>query len=153
MAKRTTFKMEGFKELEKALKALGPEVATKTGASAARKATNVIRDTVKDKAPFDPGPTERKWTKKDGSVSTADYGHLKDNIKTRKVKARKSHTVAFEVTTGQAFWGRFSELGTEHEPARPWFKPALDEAAPNAVETLQKELKKGVEKAARKARK
>jgi HK97 gp10 family phage protein len=153
MATRNTFHMSGFKELEKALKALGPEVATKTGAAAARKATNVMRDAVKDRAPFDPGPTERTWTKKDGSKSTADYGHLKDNIKTKKVKARKNHTVAFEVTTGNAFWGRFSENGTEHEPAKPWFKPALDDVAPKVVETLQAELKKGVDRAARKARK
>lgn len=153
MASRSTFRMDGFKDLEKTLKALGPEVATKTGAAAARKATNVMRDAVKDAAPYDPSPTERTWTKKDGTVSSADYGHLKDNIKTRKTRARKSHTVSFEVTTGKAFWSRFSEFGTEHEGAKPWFKPALDDVAPKVVETLQTELKKGVEKAARKARK
>lgn len=153
MASRSTFHMKGFKDLEKSLKALGPEVATKTGTSAARKATNVMRDAVKDAAPYDSGPTERTWKRKDGSVQTADYGHLKDNIKTRKTKARKSHTVSFEVSTTKAFWGRFSEFGTEHEGAKPWFKPALDQVAPKVVEALQTELKKAIDKAARRARK
>jgi len=153
MANRSSFKLEGAKELEAALKALGAEVATKTGAQSARKATNVMRDAVKASAPRGEQSSKRTWRNKDGSQGSADYGHLHENIKTRKVRARKKHTVSFQVTTGKAFWGRFSEFGTEHEPARPWFKPAVDQVASKVVAAISTELKKAIEKAARKAKK
>ncbi|SEM40664.1 phage protein, HK97 gp10 family [Sphingomonas gellani] len=152
MASRQDFRMDGFKELEKALKELGPPVATKAGTEGLRKATNVMRDAVKAKAPKGDQPTKRTWRNKDGTQNSADYGRLKQNIKTRKVRSRRQHTVSYKVTTGSAFWGRFSEFGTEHEPARPWFKPAIDEVAGRVVQALQDELKKAIDKAARKAR-
>jgi HK97 gp10 family phage protein len=152
MATRTGFKLTGGKELEAALKALGPEVATKAGTSGTRKATNVMRDAVKANAPRGEQSTKRTWRNKDGTQGSADYGRLHENIKTRKVRARKAKTVSFQVTTGSAFWGRFSEFGTEHEPARPWFKPALDQVAGKVVEAISDELKKAIDRAARKAR-
>jgi HK97 gp10 family phage protein len=153
MPSRQTFKLEGMKELNQALKDLGPQVATKAGTAGARQATNVMRDAVKEAAPRGTEPTKRTWTNKDGSKGSADYGRLHQNIKTKKVRARKAHTVSFQVTTGKAFWGRFSEFGTEHEPARPWFKPAVDKVAEQVVSALSTELKKAIDKAARKARK
>ncbi|MCI1143247.1 HK97 gp10 family phage protein [Sphingomonas sp. WKB10] len=153
MPSRQSFKLEGMKELNALLKALGPEVATKAGASGTRQATNVMRDAVKQAAPRGTEPTKRTWTNKDGSKGSADYGRLHQNIKTKKVRARKAHTVSFQVTTGKAFWGRFSEFGTEHEPARPWFKPAVDKVAGQVIDALSGELRKAIDKAARKARK
>jgi len=153
MANRNSFKFQGARELEAALKALGPEVATKAGAQATRQATNVMRDAVKAGAPRGDQSSKRTWRNKDGSQGTADYGHLHENVKTRKVRARKQHTVSFQVTTGKAFWGRFSEFGTEHEPARPWFKPAIDQVASKVVAALAPALKKAIDKAARKAKK
>jgi HK97 gp10 family phage protein len=153
MANRQNFSMDGFKELEAALKKLGPEVATKAGAEGTRKATNVMRDAVKKAAPRGDQPTKRTWRNKDGSQGTGDYGRLHDNIKSRKQRSRKSHTIRYVVTTGSAFWGRFSEFGTEHEPARPWFKPAVDQIAGKLVDALRTELGKAIDKAARKARK
>lgn len=152
MANRSTFHMEGFRELEKALKALGPEVATKAGNEGARKATNVMRDAVKKNAPRGTQPTKRTWRNKDGSQGSADYGRLHQNIKTRKQRAKKAHTIRYVVTTGNAFWGRFSEFGTEHEPARPWFKPAVDQIAGQVASAIQTELAKATDKAARKRR-
>lgn len=153
MPSRQSFKLEGMKELNQALKALGPEVATKAGASGTRQATNVMRDAVREAAPRGDQPTKRTWKNKDGSQGSADYGRLHQNIKTKKVRARKAHTVSFQVTTGKAFWGRFSEFGTEHEAARPWFKPAVDKVAARVVDALAGELRKAIDKAARKARK
>lgn len=153
MANRSSFNLTGAKELEAALKALGPEVATKAGASGTRKATNVMRDAVKANAPRGEQSTKRTWRNKDGSQGRGDYGRLHENIKTRKVRSRRAHTVSFQVTTGSAFWGRFSEFGTEHEPARPWFKPALDQVAGKVVEALTVEIKKAIDRAARKAKK
>lgn len=152
MPTRKDFRVEGFADLEKALKELGAPVATKAGGEGLRKATNVMRDAVKKKAPRGEQSTKRTWRNKDGSQGSADYGRLHQNIKTRKTRSRNKHTISYKVTTGNAFWGRFSEFGTEHEPARPWFKPAVDEVAAKVVQALQDEIAKAIDKAARKAR-
>lgn len=153
MPTRSSFKLEGAKELEKLLKSLGPEVATKAGASGTRQATNIMRDAVKERAPRGTETTQRKRKGKDGSVTRADYGRLHDNIKTRKTRARKAHTISFIVTTGKAFWGRFSEFGTEHEIARPWFRPALDQVAGKVVSSLGDELRKAIDRVVRRGKK
>ena len=153
MVSRTSFKLDGVKELKAALDALGPEVATKAGASGTRQATNIMRDAVKAAAPRGEQSTRKTWRNKDGSQGSADYGRLHENIKTRKVRSRKAHTVSFQVTTGEAFWGRFSEFGTEREPARPWFKPAVDQIAAKVVASLTTELKKAIQRTARKGKK
>lgn len=153
MPSRTTFHVSGFRELEKTLKAMGPEVATKAGNEGLRKATNVMRDAVKARAPAGDQPTKRTWRNKDGSQGSADYGRLRQNIRTRKQRSKRAHTLRYIVTTGKAFWGRFSEFGTEHEPARPWFKPAIDQVAAEVSKAIKTELAKAIERAARKARK
>lgn len=152
MASRSTFHVSGFKELEKTLKAMGPQVATKAGNEGLRKATNQLRDIVRANAPVGDQPTKRTWRNKDGSQGSADYGRLRQNIKTRKQKSKRAYTLRYIVTTGNAFWGRFSENGTENEPARPWFKPAVDKAASEVSQAIATELRKAIDKAARKAR-
>lgn len=153
MVSRSTFHVSGFRELEKTLKAMGPQIATKAGNEGLRKATNQLRDIVRANAPKGDQPTKRTWRNKDGSQGRADYGRLRQNIKTRKQRSKKAHTLRFLLTTTNAFWGRFSEFGTENEPARPWFKPALDQAAGQVSQTIATELRKAIDRAARKARK
>ena len=136
MAGGRSFSLQGAKALNAALKELGPEVATKAGATASRKAANVMRDAAVAAAPRGEQPTTKKWRNKDGTQQEADYGRLHENIKTRKQKAGKAHTIRYIVTTGNAFWGRFSEFGTEHEPARPWFGPAVEQIAGKVVDAI-----------------
>lgn len=147
------FKLHGVKEFKAALNALGPEIATKEAVKVSRKVTNVMRDEVRKKAPYDPSDTRRTWRTADGIKREADYGHLRNNIKTRKVRAKKLHTVSFVITTGKAFWGRFLEFGTIKLKAQPFFKPAVDSSASKAIDTLMSEMRKAVENAARKHRK
>lgn len=148
-----SFTLQGAKALNDALKKLGPETATKAGATASRKAANIMRDAAKDAAPRGDQPTRRTWRNKDGSQGEADYGRLHENIRTRKQKARKAHSIRYIVTTNNAFWGRFSEFGTEHEPARPWFGPAIEQVASKVVDAISEELGRAIERAARKAAK
>lgn len=153
MAGRSSFHFRGAKDLNKALAALGPETATKAGASASRKAANIMRVAVKDAAPRGTQPSKKTWRTKDGVQKEADYGRLHENIKTRKQKSKKAHTIRYIVSTENAFWGRFSEFGTEHEPARPWFGPAIEQIAGKVVDALSDELGRAINRAARKARK
>src|SRR5690349_16525955 len=70
------FQMEGVKELKAGLEELGEVTATKVGARANREAAVELRDNLRAVAPYDPAARERP------------YGHLRDEIKVRKVKAR-----------------------------------------------------------------
>ncbi|MBM6577118.1 HK97 gp10 family phage protein [Microvirga sp. SRT01] len=152
MVNRSNFSMEGFSDLEKVLKDLGPPFAKKAGSEGLRKATNELKKDVQAGAPTGTARTKRTWRNKDGTKGSADYGRLKQNIKTRKRRSKKQNTIVYVVTTGDAFWGRFSEFGTEKEPARPWFKPAVDRSVSRIVKALKDELHKAVEKQVRKAR-
>lgn len=147
---RQTFKLDGAKELVAQLKAMGEVPATKVGVKAARKATTVLKKAAQDKAPYATHSTVKTWTNKDGTKRSADYGHLKNNIKVRKRRSKALHTVSHVVTTGNAFWAYFLEFGTVHMKAQPFFKPAIDGAAQEAIDTLMVELRKAILAAAKK---
>jgi HK97 gp10 family phage protein len=151
MASRTSFRLDGGKELEQALKQLGPEVATKVGASGLRQATNILRNGLRAAAPVGRGSTKKTWKTKAGTSNSADYGHLRDNIKTKKQRSRSAHSLRFIVTTGNAFWGKFLEFGTRKMSAKTWFKPAVDRIMPRAAESIVSEVRKAIDRAARKA--
>lgn len=153
MASRQSFQLQGLDKLKATMEALGPELATKAGQTATRAAANVIRDAAREAAPVGDDDTSRTYTVNGGTETrTADYGHLRDNIKTRKGKPRKAHTVVSFVTTGSAFWGRLLEFGTEKMAARPWLKPATDSAASAALAAMTKTLEKALDRAVKKVR-
>lgn len=137
-APRVRVKFSGGKQLQRGLEEMGEEMATKVGYRANLKAAQHLRDQYIEAAPFQPGPTVKSWRRKDGSSVTADYGHLKDNIRLRRDKARKEGHIVHLVTVGRAFWGRFLEYGTIKMAARPWMRPAF-EANKEAVADIQRE--------------
>ena len=145
---RTTVRVDGLAELERALAELGPE-ATKAGRAALRATANEVRDAVAAAAPVGTGPTERRRRLKSGTISVADYGRLRDNIRTREERARAENTIVMRVSTGNAFWGRFLEFGTRKMAARPWFRPAWDAASNTALRTLEQKLGFGIERTAK----
>lgn len=153
MVTRVNFDTKGFAELEASLKTLAPELATKVGQVATRRAAIVVRDAARDAAPVGNDDTSRTYTVKGGAVRTADYGHLHDNIAVRKGKPRKAHTVVSFVTTRSAFWGRMLEFGTIKMGPQPWFGPAADGAAPQAYEAMVDALKRGFARAVKRSAK
>jgi len=143
IAGRGSNRLEGVTELKKALAILGTDVATKEGRRANRRAASLMAQVMKDTAPV--GDEESR------SPGSKKYGRLRDNIKVRLAKSRKATAVVFNITTGRAFWGFFQEFGTVKMPANPWMRTAFD-ASVRAAQTAQiDELKKGVERAAKKA--
>lgn len=156
---RTTVRVEGLKELEKSLKALGDE-ATVAGRRALRREANMLRDALKEAAPYsgDNANTTkyrrlkaRKGKRRilAGLVRMTDYGHLRDNIRVREAKARKDHTIVMMVHTGRAFWGSFLEFGTRKMAARPWMRPTFDGMQMGIVEGIKKQLGRQIELAAK----
>lgn len=117
--------MAGAAELKAALDGLGTELSTKIGQTAVRDTAKAFQTALVDAAPRGPG-RDKSWGTKGGKVSRRNYGHLFENIKVRKEKARQQHHVTYRVSTTNAFWGWFLEKGTVKMRARPWFRPVLD---------------------------
>lgn len=145
--KITRFRMEGAKELDALLGRIGTEVATELGENAVEASAEYLREEWIKAAPFDPRRKPKTYITQSGEKITKDYGHLRDNIKVRKVRARKAGAIVYQVTTGRAFWGFFLELGTYKMRARPWARPATERAREQVVSIQFAELKRGIDAA------
>ena len=79
-------------------------------------------------------------------------GDLEENIKTGKV--RKLRNGVYSQVIGpakgditKAYYGKFSEYGSSHEPARPWMRPAFDESKEEAFQKIEQVMSDGIENA------
>lgn len=134
--------IEGIAELDAALAELGREVATKLGHKAFKASADHLKQVWITAAPYQPEPTEQNIR----------YGHLKHNIKVRKVAPEKETAIVYGVTTGNAYWGRFQEYGTAQQPAKPWARPSMEAAKDELVSIQIRVLREGIERIAKKAR-
>jgi len=72
-------------------------------------------------------------------------GYLKKHIgRWVKVKGQESYSVMVG-PMASAFYARFYELGTSHQPARPFMRPAFDQKAPEAEKVFAATLKQQIE--------
>lgn len=153
MADGFRFRIEGVQQMNRALKEMGPFVATKVGASANRRAAKLVEEAVREAAPRGTGPTSKVRRLKSGVSRRYDYGRLYENIKLRQQRARKQHHIVHAVTTGNAFWGRFLEFGTKFIVANRWMSRAVTAVAEQALRAQMVELRAGIERAAARAAK
>lgn len=143
MPKQTvSLKLHGAKELEAALADLGKQVATRIGRKAVRDSARLLQRAMIEQAPYRPGERAGR---------SGQYGHLRDNLKVKAVKAQKPGLLLYRVTTGDAFWGNFLEFGTVRMAARPWARPTVDAQKGNIVDLQIGTLSLGIERAAKRA--
>lgn len=133
--------LDGMKELEAALLQMDKAVAGRIGRKAVREPALVLRTVLSLTAPYLPGRRDHRGV---------SYGHLRDNLKVVSVRARKPGMILYRVSTGDAFWGNFLELGTAHMPAHPWMRPQVDKMTGEIVATKVNVLRDGIEKQAKK---
>jgi len=86
------------------------------------------------------------------SGPTRAPGYLKKQIRVLGARLSRDGRMTARVTIGSAFYGGFREHGTKRQPARPWFKAAVEAASQQAVTAMGNRLKVEVERAARKWR-
>lgn len=135
------FDLKGFDQVKHRLEAIGEEMATKAGQSAIREAAKTLAAEVKARVPYD--EEDRR------SPMSERYGHLRDNIRIRKGKPRRAHSVSALVTIGNAFWGRFLEFGTIKMLARPFFRPAFAASQDKITKELASNLGKALDRIAK----
>jgi HK97 gp10 family phage protein len=141
-----TSQTDGFAELSKKLSRLADGMDLKVIRRAARSAMLPV---VKE--------AERRIPKSDEPHNTyrgrlVAPGFASRNIK-RVAKVNKRRGVV-EVKVGvasEAFYAaQFQERGTKYQPAQPWLEPALEAKQDEVVDRFKAQLKKIIEKEARK---
>lgn len=137
---KARLKIEGAREMERALGELGEELANAAGRAAVRTAALKLRRELEATAPYSPGTRLRNGK---------DYGHLRDNIRHRRERERKPYTIRYVVNFGRAFWSYFREVGTTKQPARPWAVPTFDRIRDELLRTMLDTLRKRTASAAK----
>ena len=79
-------------------------------------------------------------------------GELQKNIKIGTVRKGKSgsYSQIVGISKGDitaAYYGKFSEYGSSHEPARPWIRPSFDESKEEAFQIIEQVMSDGIENA------
>lgn len=148
--KSGTLSFEGGKQLEQALKEIEGKLANKIGRKAVRETIKPVHAQIKAAAPVKTGVL------KAGII-----------IKTRKRKGRLTASVVAsdkfwkpekatsgsgkKAKTRQLFYANFIELGTAHQAASPFMRPAFDSNRESMVSGVTKRLREGIDQAAKQA--
>ncbi|ODN41051.1 HK97-gp10 family putative phage morphogenesis protein [Piscirickettsia litoralis] len=126
---KTTFTVEGLKDLEQKLKKLEPKKIRTLNRRALRKAAEPVERQMKANAP-------------------QKSGALAESIK-RRSKKGKGRRAIVNVTVGPSRKIQYAieqEYGSSHQPARPFIRPALNDNAPQAIDTFKNELTRALKK-------
>lgn len=133
--------LKGAAELDRALGELGKQVATRIGRKAVKDPTDLLATVLRLTAPYLPGVHLKRGK---------NYGHLRENLKVKPLKAKKPGLILYRVSTGDAFWGNFLELGTVKMAAQPWMRPTVDGMKGEIVDLQISTLSLGITRAMKK---
>jgi HK97 gp10 family phage protein len=138
MANKVTVKVSGLEELEEKLYDMPSKFARQAMRKALRPAADVWKDEIAARAPEKTG-----WLKSQAAVSiklsakeesgTALVGFTKKQNPALIGKEKHVPSAANE-----AFW---YEMGTRHQPARPFIRPAFDALKSTVLDTFITKLK------------
>lgn len=151
-------RVDGLKELQTKLVALGNEYGTKAAFNPVRNALNkaarIVRDSAKQKV------RRKTGTLAENIIATSrgkpdDRGYISAKVTVRaKAKAykanarntRKGRVGAEYKDYGPLFYARFLELGTVKMPAYPFLRPAFEENKGALPEMIKNELAAAIER-------
>jgi HK97 gp10 family phage protein len=80
-----------------------------------------------------------------------DTGALKAGLKVKAKNGRGTigSAVFDEGYKGDQFYGSFQELGTKHQKAKPYLRPAIDQNQAKIFASIAEKIKHGIEEATR----
>lgn len=136
-------KVEGFQDLDRALKGLGdPKASKRISRLALRKAAKPVADDAAAKAPRDEHDTD--------GIVLADSIKVGSKLNKRQKRVQRRHRGDVEVYVGVAneasTYAHHQEFGTEHHAAQPFMRPAWDANTGRMVSTIKKELWAGIKR-------
>jgi HK97 gp10 family phage protein len=132
---KTDYTIEGARDIERVLEAIGPKLAGQVGGNAVRAGARVIVKEAKRLVPV-------------------RSGHLRDSIKIVTLKKNQKASdvvgvlIGFEKPSSRI--AHLIEFGTSHSAAQPFMRPAMDSQHSEILDAIGKALASGVIKKATK---
>ena len=150
-------KVEGLKELEKALHQLPAKLAQKHLRRGVARMGKVVRDAIRARAPVKTGQLKRnivhvRSRRLSGNgretynvlVRTKRKKYADNRANRRAGKVGKSYTVE-----GDAYYWKYLEFGSSKISARPFMRPGFEASKTQALEAMQKLLKESLDELAK----
>lgn len=151
MVTRTRTEVKGLRELGVAMKALGNDMGLKI----ARAATSAAAQPVKKRA-----------IANIIASPSVDKGNLKSSVIVKRLGKKESNLTSEHIVTvrgrgkkkkdgtrqAEAPHGSKVEFGTVHMPAEPFLRPAFETEKGNALQAMQKTLRRRIDRANRTAK-
>jgi len=135
------FKVEGFKDLDRALAGLGdPKASKRISRAALRKAAKPVAADAAANAPRDETDTD--------GIVLADSIKVGSKLNKRQKRVQRRRRGDVELYVGVAneasAYGHHQEFGTEHHAAQPFLRPAWDANTGRMIDTIKTELWAGI---------
>lgn len=136
MTDTITLRVEGIPELREQFARLKDSTQRAVVRRALRAGVVPVKEEAERLAAYDPA---------------SDGPHLRDNllVRTRISSEEMSASLGFD---RRVFHGQFVELGTQHMPAQPFLRPALDTKQGVAIEAIADVLRDSIGRAVRRSR-
>lgn len=150
-----TVRVDGLKELQKAMQSLGRKTSNRIAVKAMRKGGAIVRDkarmlapVLKENVPHRRAGTLRKSiqsrTKVGKNGRTDTYIWVKGLSTKQVLKFKEKGGKSSAYNPRDPFYWRYLEFGTSKMPARPFMRPAFqqskEQAAQAIIDTLQQEI-------------
>lgn len=139
---RTSFRVEGFSELDNALKELPKATGKNALRRAARKALEPVMEAARSMAPVDDG------TLRNSLKVATKLSKRQASIHRKMVRDDKA---SVEVYAGASALpqAHLSEFGTVNQAPQPFLRPAWDQNKDKVLDVMKTELGNEIEKAAK----
>jgi HK97 gp10 family phage protein len=138
MVVKLTFRVEGAKQIEAAMKELGVQAANRIARSALNRAATPIVKRARELAPTPGDPNDPYAT-----------GQLKRAITKRLRRQRRGssrQTVLVGIERPASRYAHLAEFGSSRQAAEPYLRPSLDEESETALRVMQDAMKAGIER-------
>jgi len=143
--------VKGLKELAEALGQLPLKIQGKALGAAVASGAGIVREAVKARAPVDTGAVKKSIVSYRKRGSRPDNIGYQVGVTMQKKYSRAATHVSFlkrkqtQISIKQpAYWWKFSEFGTVHRAATPWFRPAWTASSGRALAAIKIMLQKAV---------
>lgn len=141
-----SIEVSGLKEVQAAMKKLPGNVQRRVSRSATRAGAVIIRKLAVSNIPVRQNGKLKRASS--GKLKGYRYpGYLKKNIGIIRNESVPKNIFSFKVAPIRfAFYGRFLELGTSHQAAKPWLRPAYESGKTFAYKRIRERMLRGIER-------
>jgi HK97 gp10 family phage protein len=134
MPGKLTVKVEGLREIERAMKELGVQASNRIARSALNRSATPVVKRAKQLVPVDTGALRKAITKR-----------LR-----RQRRGSDRQTILIGVERPRSRIAHLIEFGTAHQAAQPFLRPSLDESVSDVLRVQREAMAAGIERETKK---